>query len=51
MNDLFIREGIMHTGHFGYADTRVTNAATTNKLLSRMLQADPALFSTNEPLA
>ncbi|MBM7568387.1 AAC(3) family N-acetyltransferase [Paenibacillus sacheonensis] len=51
VNDLFIREGIMYTGHFGYADTRVTNAATTNELLSRMLKADPELFSTNEPLA
>lgn len=50
VNDLFIREGLMYTGHFGYADTRVTNARTTYERLSQMLQKNPELFSKNEPL-
>lgn len=50
VNDRFIREDVMYTGHFGLADTRVVSAAATYELLSRMLREDPHLFDKNEPL-
>lgn len=50
VNDLFIREGVMYTGRFGHAETRVTSARKTYELLSEMLRENPALFDRNEPL-
>lgn len=50
VEDILLEEGAMKKGTFGDAVVRVVDAKKTAALLTEMLQANPDLFSDNEPL-
>ncbi|WP_166241842.1 AAC(3) family N-acetyltransferase [Paenibacillus turpanensis] len=50
VNDIFIKEGAMYTGRFGFAETRVCNTEKMTEILFEMLHKNPNLFSNGDPL-
>ncbi len=50
VEDLLMKNGIMHMGQFGDAEARLCDTAGMTDLLFRMIKVKPNLFSNNEPL-
>lgn len=51
VEEILLEQGAMEKGTFGDATVRVVDAEKTAELLTELLQANPDLFSDNEPLA
>ncbi|MFL1676323.1 AAC(3) family N-acetyltransferase [Paenibacillus dendritiformis] len=50
VDDVLREEGAMTLGRFGDAEVRICDTVRMTEVLTRMLQANPDLFSDNEPL-
>lgn len=50
VDDVLREEGAMTLGRFGDAEVRICDTVRLTEVLTRMLQANPDLFSDNEPL-
>lgn len=50
VDDVLQQEGAMRIGRFGDAEVRICDTVRMTEVLTRMLQANPELFSDNEPL-
>jgi len=50
VDNLFLRNGVMHLGKFGDAQVRVCHTVKMAELLFDILRVKPDLFSDNEPL-
>ncbi|MDG5786179.1 AAC(3) family N-acetyltransferase [Evansella sp. AB-P1] len=50
VEEMLLKHGAMHIGHFGDAEVRVCDTVKTTEILTKMLEVNPDLFSDNEPL-
>lgn len=50
VENLFLKNGVMHLGKFGDAEVRICDAVKITDLLFDMLKVNPDLFSDNLPL-
>ncbi|MDZ7834039.1 MAG: AAC(3) family N-acetyltransferase [Alkalibacterium sp.] len=51
VENILLEEGAMTKGTFGDAQARVVDARKTTELLTRLLEANPEIFSDDEPLS
>lgn len=50
VEDVFIKNGVMHKGKFGDAEVRICDTVSMTDLLFRTLKVEPNLFSDDRPL-